>query len=69
MPAKSALPSWRMGARLAVHQGPGSDHLAAESLADRLVPQTHAQDRQVIRRRADQIQADSRFVGRAGAWR
>jgi hypothetical protein len=54
---------------LAVHQ-PAAHHLAAEILSDRLVAEAHAEQRLArIRAGADEIEADPRLVGRAGAGR
>jgi hypothetical protein len=54
---------------LAVHQGLGADHLAAEGLAHGLMAQADAEDRHVQRRAVENVEADARLVGRAGTGR
>src|SRR5438105_784976 len=52
-------------ARLSVHEVRRANDLAAERLADRLVTETHAEDRGVARECAYDIDADTRLRGRA----
>ena len=52
-----------------MHQALGADDVAAEGLADRLVAEAHAQDRQIGRGGRDQLQADAGLIRRAGTGR
>src|SRR5262245_49120259 len=49
-----------------MHQGAGADDRAAKRLADRLMAQADAEDWQGFRRRADEPEADTGFIWRAG---
>ena len=49
------------GAGLAVHQLPGSNDLATECFADRLVPEADAQNRNLAGEVPDQFNADAGF--------
>ena len=57
------------GADLPVHRLGCADYLAAERLANRLVPEADAEQRDLACGRCNQIQADAGFRGRAGARR
>ena len=54
---------------LAVHQPAGADDLRPERLADRLVPQAHAQQRNLPGKALDARHGNAGLVGRAGAGR
>ncbi len=54
---------------LAVHRRGRADHLAAECLADRLMAEADAEDRDFARGGGDQVQADAGLVRRAWAGR
>jgi len=54
---------------LAVHDMPSADDVAAEGLADALVAQADAEDRDLAGEAFDGGQRDTRFVGRAGSGR
>ena len=56
-------------ADLPVHRFGRADYLAAERLADCLVPEADAEQRDLAGGRCNQIQADAGFRGRAGARR
>ena len=58
-----------MRADLAVHRRRRADDLAAERLADRLVAEADAEDRDLARSGGDQVEADAGLVRRAGAGR
>ena len=47
MPVEEAAAVVKDGRRLAVHQAPGAHDAPAEGLPDGLVPQAHAEDRQL----------------------
>ena len=51
---------------LAVHEFVGTDDITAENLADALVPETHAEERNVFSKFPDHIAADSGFSRGAG---
>src|SRR6516164_1098610 len=51
--------------QFAVHLRRRSHHLAAEGLADRLMAEADAEDRNFLRRLRDQIEADAGLLGRA----
>jgi hypothetical protein len=53
----------------AVHEFGRSDDFPAEGLSDRLMSQANAQDWEFAMKFFDDFDADSGFVGRAGAWR
>src|SRR5690348_1636129 len=55
--------------KLAVHRHRCAHDLAAESLADRLVAEANAEDRDARRRGGDQVEADAGLVRRARAGR
>ncbi len=55
------------GRGLAVHQVRGADHPAAVGLADRLMAETDAEDRDVGAEPLDRLDADAGFGRRAGA--
>ena len=52
-----------------MHDVPGADDASAEGLADALVAQADAEDRDLAGEAFDGGQRDARFVGRAGAGR
>ncbi len=56
-------------AGLAVHERFGAHHFSAESRADGLMPQTHAEDGRAASHPADQFDADARILRRARAGR
>src|SRR5579862_175433 len=64
--ARSAVADFR---KLAVHRQRRPHHLAAESLPDRLMPETDTEQGNGRRRLGDKIEADAGFVRRAGARR
>src|ERR1700720_602978 len=55
--------------QLAMNRDRRAHHLAAERLADRLMPEADAEDRDSRRGGNDQIETDARLVRRARAWR
>src|ERR1035438_1191959 len=57
------------GAGLAVHEVGGTNDLAAEGCANRLVAEAHAEQRHASCEMADQFDADSGFLWRARAGR
>ena len=69
MPRKTPRPLWRMVDDLAVHQRGRAHDRAAIDLADRLVAEADAEDRDFRAGALDQRQADAGLVGRAGAGR
>src|SRR5258708_20124352 len=56
------------GAELAVHGLRRAYHVPAEDLTDRLMTETHTEDRQSARA-ADEVEADTGAVGVARPWR
>ena len=66
-PAKISVPSWEMRADLAVHRRRRADDLAAERLADRLMAEADAEDRELAGGGGDQVEADAGLVRRARA--
>src|SRR5690606_20505404 len=54
---------------LAVHHLPGTHHPAAEWLADALVAEADAEQRNPAGKMADGGDRDTRVIGRAGPWR
>src|SRR5438876_12131574 len=68
IPSNSSSSSW-ITSRLPVHEPVGSHHARAECLADRLVAETHAQDRYLPGQRLDQRHQDTGFPRRARAGR
>ncbi len=65
--AEDALPVVDHRRHFAVHQSPGPHHPPAKGLADGLMPQADAQNRQAGSKALDQGQRDAGVVGRAGA--
>ena len=57
---------WKMRADLAVHRGGRADDVAAECLADRLMAEADAEDRDSPRGGGDEVQADAGLVRSAG---
>src|ERR1700680_196274 len=60
-----ALASMGDGRELAVHHAARTDDAPAERLADRLVPEAHAEDGNFAREALHQRHRDARFAGRA----
>jgi hypothetical protein len=54
---------------LAMHEAICADNLATEHVAHALVAQAYSEDRCAFAKSANDVAADARFVGRAGAWR
>ncbi len=69
MPRKTPSPLVLDLGQLAVHRHRRAHHLAAERLADRLMAEADAEDRDGRRRLGDQVEADAGLVRRAGAGR
>ena len=67
--AKNAGAAMTDRRELAVHRGRRAHHFAAEGVADRLMAEADAEDRNFAGRRGNQIEADAGFLWRAGARR
>ena len=63
------MPVWVIVLNLAVHRLRRADDLAAERLADGLMSQADAEQRDLAGRGGDQVEADAGFGRRAGAGR
>src|SRR5208283_706468 len=67
--AKDRLAAVQYRRHLAVDRQGRAHHLAAESLADRLMPQADAEDRDLAAGAGDEVEAHARLMRRAGAGR
>src|SRR5258708_9521474 len=65
---KKALATVPDRACLAMHDRVSRDHLASKSLADGLMTQAYAEDRQTRWGDRNQLQAYAGFIGRAWSW-
>src|SRR5438132_1226036 len=68
-PGEQLVPFVHDGAGLAMHQPPGPAYPCAERLADRLVPEAHAQDRELPGQRFHEGHEDPGIGRRTGARR
>ncbi len=66
---ENALALVQYRGRLSMHEAARADDFAPENVADALVPQTHAKQREPGAEGADHLVGDARFFGGAGAGR